>query len=100
MQMYMVPISTVAMARPQNPPAARPKFQPKNSPEMTAPTPKPQRDTQLAFLCNERFSRYSVSTFSYRMNPEAGASDSLLGMVIAVVGSIGLSCCEDHIEPR
>jgi hypothetical protein len=42
--MYITVMITVAMNRPPKPPAARPKFQPKKSPEITAPTPKAQRE--------------------------------------------------------
>ena len=70
MQTYMVAISRVAMANPQKPPAASPKFQPKNSPESTAPTPSPQSEIQPAFLCSERCFRYSGPTFSCRINLE------------------------------
>ena len=68
MHTYMVAISTVAMANPQKPPAASPKFQPKNSPESTAPTPNPQSEIQPAFLCSDRWFKYSGPTFSCRIN--------------------------------
>ena len=38
----------VAISSPPKPPAARPKFQPKKSPEMTAPTPSAQSDPTRA----------------------------------------------------
>jgi hypothetical protein len=36
---YMTVMIPVAISSPPKPPAARPKFQPKKSPEITAPTP-------------------------------------------------------------
>src|SRR5437016_3686375 len=50
--MYIAVIASVARIMPPKPPEARPKFHPKQSPEMTAPTPIPlgwhasQRHTQ------------------------------------------------------
>ena len=41
---YITVITSVAMASPPKPPAARPKFQPKKSPEITAPTPSAQSE--------------------------------------------------------
>ena len=41
---YITVITRVAISRPPKPPAASPKFQPKKSPEITAPTPSAQRD--------------------------------------------------------
>ena len=35
MHVYIVPISTVAISSPPQPPSARPKFQPAKSPEIT-----------------------------------------------------------------
>ena len=35
MQVYMMPIRTVAMSKPPQPPSAIPKFHPAKSPEMT-----------------------------------------------------------------
>jgi hypothetical protein len=57
MQTYITAIRRVAIARPQNPPAASPKFQPKKSPEMTAPTPSAHKSTQPALRRRRRFSR-------------------------------------------
>lgn len=41
-------MKTVAISRPPKPPAAMPKFQPKKSPEMTAPTPSAQSEPTRA----------------------------------------------------
>ena len=48
MPTYMVATMTVAIASPPNPPSASPKFQPKKSPEITAPTPSAQSDQNPA----------------------------------------------------
>jgi hypothetical protein len=40
----MTVMMSVATSSPPNPPAVRPKFQPKKSPEMTAPTPSAHSD--------------------------------------------------------
>ena len=39
-QTYINPTNNVDMINPPNPPLSNPKFQPKKSPEMTAPTPR------------------------------------------------------------
>ena len=44
MQTYMIAMMPVATSMPPKPPEASPKFQPKKSPEMTAPTPSAQSD--------------------------------------------------------
>ena len=41
---YITVMMPVATSSPPKPPAARPKFQPKKSPEMTAPTPRAQSE--------------------------------------------------------
>jgi len=53
-QTYIVPIKSVAMASPQNPPDARPLFQPAKSPEITAPTPSAQSRIQPALRLSLR----------------------------------------------
>jgi hypothetical protein len=45
---YITVITRVAIRRPPKPPAARPKFQPKKSPEMMAPTPSAQSEPTRA----------------------------------------------------
>ncbi len=47
---------TVASKSPPKPPAAKPKFQPKKSPEITAPTPRAQSDHTRAYRRRPRFS--------------------------------------------
>src|SRR5882724_12157329 len=93
MHTYIVAISPVAIVRPQKPPAARPKFQPKYSPEITTPTPSAHNDSQLAFFWSLRLSRYSAPTFSYRMKPELGAFDTRTDSSRVLVELIVFSRC-------
>ena len=48
MPTYMAATMTVAIAKPPKPPSASPKFHPKKSPEITAPTPSANRDQKPA----------------------------------------------------
>jgi hypothetical protein len=45
---YMAVIAMTASSMPPKPPEASPKFQPKKSPEMTAPTPMAQSEKTRA----------------------------------------------------
>ena len=54
---YISVITAVAISRPPKPPAARPKFQPKKSPEMTAPTPSAHSDQTRAWRRRRRTSK-------------------------------------------
>ncbi len=55
----MTAMIAVAAAKPPKPPALNPKFQPKKSPEITAPTPSAQSDHTPAYRFNPRLSKYS-----------------------------------------
>jgi hypothetical protein len=52
----MIVTTIVATSRPPNP-YARPKFQPKKSPEMTAATPRAHSDHTPAWRRRRRFSK-------------------------------------------
>src|ERR1700748_1716348 len=58
---YMTMTMTTAMAIPPNPAVSVPRFQPENSPEMTAATPSPQMPQNPADRFSFRFSKYSAS---------------------------------------
>jgi len=60
---YIAVMTMRAMSMPENPPAVRPKFQPKKSPEMTAATPRAQRCNTRAWRRRVRFSKYSLVGF-------------------------------------
>src|SRR5947209_14211923 len=62
---YIAVITTTAISMPPKPPAARPKFQPKKSPEITAPTPMAQRCTTRAWRRRRRWSRYATPAGVY-----------------------------------
>ena len=61
---YMTMTISVAMAMPPNPAVSVPRFQPENSPEMTAATPMPQMPQNPAERFSFRFSKYSASAAS------------------------------------
>ena len=50
---------------PPKPAASMPKFQPEKSPEMTAPTARPQRPQTPAERLSLRFSKYPDSAVVY-----------------------------------
>ncbi len=54
---YMTMTITVAIAIPPKPASAVPRFQPENSPEMTAATPMPQMPQKPAVRFRVRFSK-------------------------------------------
>ena len=54
---YNVAMMAAAISRPPHPPAFIPKFQPKNSPEITDPTPRPHSSTGPATRRNLRSAR-------------------------------------------
>ena len=62
---YITVMIVVAARSPPKPPAARPKFHPKKSPEITAPTPSAQRDHTPAYRRRPRSLKYSSATRTY-----------------------------------
>src|SRR5918999_2870621 len=64
----MTVITRVATSSPPNP-YARPKFQPKKSPEMTAATPSAHSDQTPACRLSRRFSKYSAPASRYVTTP-------------------------------
>jgi hypothetical protein len=73
---YMIAIRMVAIRKPPNPPASKPKFQLKYSPEMTYPIPRKQISQTPAYLVRARSSRYSLPTCSYSTAPTRSRSCS------------------------
>ena len=69
---YIAVMTTVATASPANPPTARPRFQPENSPEMTAATPSAQSFQGPATLARRRFSKYAASFLAYATDSSGG----------------------------
>ena len=59
----------VATKSPPNPPTESPKFHPKKSPEMTAPTPNAQSDHIPACRFNLRLLKYSAPSGLYSTEP-------------------------------
>ena len=57
MPRYIAATTAVAIARPPKPPASSPKFQPKKSPEMTAPTPSAHSGHAPAYRRSARRSK-------------------------------------------
>ena len=54
MPTYMAATMAVAIAMPPNPPTPSPKFHPKKSPDMTAPTPSAHSDPAPAYRRSPR----------------------------------------------
>ncbi len=71
---YMTTTITTAIAMPPKPAWDMPRFQPENSPEMTAATPRPQIPHTPALRLSVRFSKYPGSTLLY-VTPAGLVSD-------------------------
>ena len=53
----MIAMMMVPTNMPPQPPTVKPRFQPENSPEMTAPTPSAQSDKTPAWRLSSRSSK-------------------------------------------